>query len=81
MNGELFFTTNIKQIQLFQVHFSLNNKIIEFDGTYWHSFENQKIKDKMRDDYLISKGFSLLIIDELVYKLNEQEVLNKCVTF
>jgi len=46
---------------------------IEIDGQY-HSFKEQIEKDKMRDDFLISKGFNILRIPAIEILKNPSEV-------
>lgn len=81
LNGEYVFYTNIPEIRIFSVDFKLYNNIIEFDGTYWHSSEKQKIIDKKRDEFLIKKGYKVLRITEEEYNLNKIASVNKCINF
>ena len=60
-----------------------NNKVIEFDGDYWHGEKrgNQK-RDKQREDNLRKLGFvNILRIKERDYKSNPDEVVKRCVDF
>lgn len=60
-----------------------NNKVIEFDGDYWHGEKrgNQK-RDKQREDNLRKLGFvNILRIKERDYKSNPDEVVKKCIDF
>lgn len=61
--------------------FIMENKNIEFDGDYWHSFENIKQKDIKRDKYISSLGYRVLRIKEIDYKTNPEEVVEKCINF
>ncbi len=61
------------------VDFKHNNKIIEFDGDYWH--EKTKADDLLRDSVLISKGYEILRISESEYHTNKSEVVSKCLKF
>ncbi len=65
-----------ERVTLF-VDFKLGNKIIEFDGDYWHD-EKEDIK---RDLILERKGFSVLRIKESEYKNNKQKEVEKCLKF
>jgi very-short-patch-repair endonuclease len=66
--------------------FILDNKIIEFDGVYWHDHkrrnkpENMK-RETIKDKELISSGYSILRINEIEYEKNKQETIEKCVKF
>lgn len=54
------------------------NKVIEYDGRYWHGDEE---KEKGKDTFLNYKGFQVLHIFDDEYKINPQEQLNKCIRF
>lgn len=60
------------------IDFIFNNKIIEFDGTYYHK---DKDKDVAKDKFLNLKGYEVLHIDELEYKNYPEQILNKCIQF
>ena len=51
-----------------------NKLIIEFDGTYWHSFKNQKNIDACRDKILTDRGINVLRIKEEDYISNKNYV-------
>lgn len=59
--------------------FKCENKIIEFDGEYWH--KNSIEKDKNRDNYLLTKGFKTLRISDNEYINDEEKIVNKCINF
>lgn len=61
--------------------FIMENKNIEFDGDYWHGFENVRIKDKKRDLYLSKLGYKILRVKEMDYKKDPQKVIRKCIKF
>lgn len=67
--------------KLISLDFKYKNKIIEFDGDYWHSKPKQIIKDKLRDDYLIKCNYKILRVKEMDYKNNPKNVITKCVNF
>jgi hypothetical protein len=48
------------------------NKAIEYNGTYWHSFEKRKINDKIKKDQCKQKGIDLLIVNEEKWQSNRQ---------
>jgi len=60
-----------------------NNKIIEFDGEYWHSEKRGNItKDKKREDELRSLGFvNILRIRERDFCDNPTDVIKRCLEF
>jgi hypothetical protein len=58
------------------------NKIIEFDGVYWHrnTPENQK-REYDRDYILKNAGYEILHIWENEYKKNPENTVKKCIDF
>jgi len=58
--------------------FVFKNKIIEFDGTYYHK---DKSKDLAKDSFVILKGYTILHIKEKDYTNNPQTELKKCLDF
>jgi len=75
---ERFFMNNDK---LILTDFKCGNKIIEFDGDYWHIRDETKQKDKVKQEFLESKGYFVLRIKESEYNKNKNEVINKCINF
>lgn len=62
------------------------NKIIEFDGTYWHKNGKQvkntnALRDSEKDKLLTNSGFFVLRVKEEDYKKNPQEIVDKCLDF
>ena len=84
-----YFTLNEEQIfhilgdkpKIIFVDFKCGNVIIEFDGEYWHSFSHVKKRDKIKDEYLIKSGYSLLRIRESEYNADKQKTTEKCLDF
>jgi hypothetical protein len=76
----IFFDDNSCALADFFV--SDSNKIIEFDGDYWHGEErgNQQ-RDKERDDKLIEAGYQVLHIKERDYKTDPSIVIKECKEF
>ena len=66
---------------IINIDFMYGDKVIEFDGDYWHSTENQKEKDRLRDEYLISNGYQVLRIKESEYKKDKEKIINECLLF
>lgn len=58
------------------------NKIIEFDGTYYHrnNPENKK-RSLIRDQELINEGFEIFHVSEYEYSKNPEKVLSECLEF
>lgn len=81
LNDEYTFFVWNNDIKIINVDFKMGNKIIEFDGDYLHSKEEQIKIDKMRDDYLIKKGYIVKRVKEKEYKLNKECVINECLKF
>jgi len=80
-NGEEIFYVNDNGLRTIFVDFKYGNKIIEFDGDYWHSTDEQKEKDNKRDEFLKLKGYEILRIKEMDYKNNKQMVIDECINF
>ena len=60
-----------------------NNKIIEFDGDYWHSEKRgNQLRDNLREQTLKNMGFTnILHVKERDYKANPDSVVQQCVAF
>jgi len=61
-----------------------NNKVIEFDGDYWHSERRGNIEnDRIREEMILLKNpeLDILHIKECDYNANKDGVINKCVDF
>ena len=59
----------------------IKNIIIEFDGDYWHSREDVKIKDAQKDIIYHFLGYDLIRVSENKYKNNKQKTLIECIEF
>jgi very-short-patch-repair endonuclease len=59
-----------------------NNKIIEFDGVYWHKTDivNKK-REKNRDEKLKNSGYLVYHVREDDYYKNSKETIKKCIDF
>ena len=60
-----------------------NNKVIEFDGDYWHSEKrgNQK-RDRKREEELKSIGFTNIFhVKEQDFKKDPEKVINECLEY
>lgn len=73
------------QYNKFFIDFVCDNKIIEYDGEYWHS--STKEYDVLRDFILTKRGYNVLRIKSGEYgytrkgMLNKKETIKKCVDF
>jgi hypothetical protein len=81
LNTEYTFYVWEDNMTIINVDFKLGNKIIEFDGDYWHSKPEQIKKDKQRDDYLRKKGYIILRIRESDYRNDKNKIINECLNF
>ena len=57
------------------------NKIIEFDGDYWHGKVGNVERDRKRDEKLKSAGYKVIHIKESEYKCDKQGTIDKCIKF
>lgn len=58
------------------------NKIIEFDGTYYHrkNIENKK-REEIRDKEIEKMGIGVFHVNESEYRKNKKETIQKCIDF
>lgn len=61
--------------------FLYNNKIIEFNGTYWHSKPSNIIREQKRNQILLDAGYYIHIVWEHEYNLNKEKVIDECLNF
>jgi len=60
----------------------INNKIIEFDGDYWHGeARGNKKRDKIRDEKIKEAGYKILHIREKDYNNNPKTTIECCLNF
>lgn len=81
LNKEHMFFMHKNNITVFMVDFKIKNKIIEFNGDYWHSLENVKQRDKLKYDFLIQKGYEQITILESEYLKNKSQTIKKILKF
>lgn len=82
-NHELVITTNNRSIK---PDFIIGNKIIEFDGIYWHDFKRRGVPENKKreiekDNDLKNSGYEILRINELEYDTNNKVTTEKCIIF
>lgn len=65
--------------KFYRIDFAQNNKIIEFDGDYWH--RNTQEKDILKKLFLKYKGYNVLRITENEYNSDKELTINKCISF
>lgn len=64
----------------FYLDFWQNNKVIQFNGSYWH--KNLTQKDNLRKIILQQHhNMQVLYIDQIEYYHNKQDIINQCITF
>jgi hypothetical protein len=81
LNYEYTFYVWENGMTIIRVDFKLRDKIIEFDGDYWHSKQEQMVKDKIRDEYLTGKGYFIKRVKESEYRANKEHIINECLNF
>ena len=62
----------------YNLDFKYKNKIIEFDGIYWHDNDDY---ENAKDDVLKIMEYDILHIKENDYYNNPQKEINKCIEF
>lgn len=62
----------------YSLDFVYKNKIIEYDGTYWHS---DLEKEAAKEAFLNHKGYTVLHILDDDYQIDPEKELNKCIDF
>jgi hypothetical protein len=82
-NNEYLYTSkSSKKKFFFDFYYPENNKIIEFDGDYWHGEIRGNIeRDKARQDILEEEGFVIMRVREKDYKQDKQGTIEKCLNF
>jgi len=81
LNGEEYFIVNKFGFNNILVDFKCENKIIEFDGDYWHLNKKQIEIDKLRDEFLTSKGYQILRVRDSEFEVNKEKVIKECIKF
>lgn len=69
----------ILKVNCIFLDFKKNDKIIEFNGSYWH--KDSSDYDMKRKSILESRGFKVLFIDEMEYYNNKDHTELKCLEF
>jgi hypothetical protein len=80
-NNEYILYPFFGELKIIELDFKYGNKIIEFDGDYWHSNPEQIYRDNLRDEYLISKGYEILRVKEGEYKKDKESIITQCLVF
>jgi hypothetical protein len=81
LNHEYSFYVWKNNMTIIKVDFKLGDKIIEFDGDYWHSKQEQIEKDKIRDEFLTEKDYIIKRVKECDYRTNKTLIINECIEF
>lgn len=73
-------TDHNKNLNKYKYHidFIMDDKIIEFDGTYWH---NDSAAEIAKDAFLKLKGYSVFHVKEEDYYENSNAILQQCLNF
>ena len=82
LNNEYFLKIDNKfnyKSNIIFLDFKYQNKIIEYNGNYWHNHEN----DKIRYEILKKMGYDVLVITSDEYNRNKktESTINKCIKF
>lgn len=81
-NNEYIVEKNDGGCYFLDFYISDNNKVIEFDGDYWHSEARGNIeRDNLREKELTNMGFIIKRVKERDYNKNPEKVLNECLDF
>ena len=62
----------------YHVDFMIEDKIIEFDGSYWHT---ESKKELAKDAFLSLKGYKILHVHEHDYYKDPESTITECLTF
>jgi hypothetical protein len=76
-NDRINFNNNLNRFR-YSVDFLFNNKIIEFDGKYWHSNID---KENEREKFILSKKYEIFHVNEIDFRRNPEKVIEKCLKF
>ena len=79
--NEEFFIVDRQKAFFHYPDFKYKNKIIEYDGIYWH--RKQVSRDLKRNENYKTMGYDLLILNEENYREGKKnkEVINECLNF
>lgn len=87
LNGEWFIYDKAKK-NISKYDFKYKNKIIEFNGDYWHRNpkfysidETIKERDTYKNELAKRNNFEVLVIWEDEFINKEEETINKCINF
>jgi hypothetical protein len=60
----------------------ISKRIIEFDGSYWHSSQvANPEKERVRDLRIKEAGYEVLHVSETHFKQNKEQVIQECINF
>ena len=82
-NEYIVFNSNTNKSYLLDFYIKDNNKVIEFDGDYWHGEKRgNQLRDKQRENDIKALGYvNILHVKERDYKNNPQAVIDECLEF
>ena len=81
-NNEFLVRRNNGKCYLLDFYVKDTNKVIEFDGDYWHGEARGNIqRDKKREDELRQMGYNIFRVKERDYRKNHDKVIQECLEF
>ena len=82
INNEYIIITNEKKVYFTDFLIKDTNKIIEFDGDYWHGEKrgNQE-RDRIREKSIKSMGYDIYRVKERDFNRNPHFVIQECLNF
>ena len=81
-NNEFLVRRNNGKCYLLDFYVKDTNKVIEFDGDYWHGEARGNIqRDKKREDELRQMGYNIFRVKERDYRRNHDKVIQECLEF
>ena len=72
---------NILDQTIIFLDFKYKNKIIEFNGDYWHKDNGTREKDLKKKMICEARGFDVLFVWENEYKKEPEKVIERCLRF
>lgn len=75
----IFYVFSHPKINSIIVDFKCGNKLIEFNGTYWH--KNKFKIDNDKKIYLESLGYEIYVIEEINWDENQEQVVESAIKF
>lgn len=61
--------------------FLYGDKIIEFNGTYWHGAKSNPQREAKRTEKLLANGYEVFIVNEKEYLMDKNKAVLDCINF